>query len=91
MSKVQIFSVRSKVAWKVIDPGAAEFSRRRRIFDVRRKSAEKFGLAAIRRRRKKIGGGFRRRCWNVVVSITENVKDNKNYIEKTVYSVSKVI
>jgi len=36
----------------VVDPGAAEFSRR--IFDVRRKSAGKFGLAAIRRRRKKI-------------------------------------
>jgi len=36
-----------------IDPGAAEFSRRRRIFDVRRKSAEKFGLAAICRRRQK--------------------------------------
>jgi len=35
----------------VLDPGAAEFSRRRRrIFDIRRKSAEKFGLAAIRRR-----------------------------------------
>jgi len=35
----------------VLDPGAAEFSRRRRrrIFDIRRKSAEKFGLAAIRR------------------------------------------
>jgi len=39
---------------RVLDPGAAEFSRRRRIFDVRRKSAEKFDLATIRRRRKKI-------------------------------------
>jgi len=47
---------------RVLDPGAAEFSRRRRIFDVRRKSAEKFDLATIRRRRKKnlaavFGGG----------------------------------
>jgi len=44
----------------VVDPGAAEFSRRRRavFWSVRRKSAEKFGLAASVTEGKKLAAVF---------------------------------